>query len=106
MSDRETKRIRAEVFARAKGCCEACAKWTGEDFRLDHFFGRAKMKQSVENCWALCIGCDTSKTLNEPNAAHWFLRFILHCGRHGYSKMAEIAQAKMDWRQARMGRAT
>lgn len=94
----ETKRIRAAVFARAKGRCECgCRRWiTSESGQLDHQFGRAKVPQAVSNCWALSIACHEAKTLNHPSAAAWLQRFAWHAGKHGYLAERELALAKLN----------
>lgn len=94
----DTKRIREEVFARAKQRCECgCRRWiTPESGHLDHFFGRAKVPQAVSNCWALHPDCDARKTLNQPSARDWLLRFAFHAGKHGYLAERELALAKLN----------
>jgi hypothetical protein len=90
------KRLRAQVFLRAEDACEACGRYI--DFasgRLDHFFGRAKAAQSPANCWALCVDCDTRKTVNAPSAAWWLGQFILHASKHCFEAEAERAAAKL-----------
>jgi hypothetical protein len=100
-----TKRVRAAVFARADGACEACGKFVSpETGHLDHFFGRAKAVESLENCWALCVPCDDAKTRNAPTAAIWLAAFINHADRYGYTAAIERAFAKLQVLQAK-GRA-
>jgi hypothetical protein len=103
---RDTKKLRALVFARAADSCECgCRRYIGNDQgRLDHFFGRAKVAQALSNCWALSIDCDIRKTLNEPSGAYWLERFIVHAERHGYVLESERARAKLQVLQAK-GRA-
>lgn len=97
-----TKRLRAQVFLRAEDKCESCGKYIAFDSgRMDHFFGRAKAEQALANCWALCIDCDTRKTVNAPSAAWWLGQFILHATRYGYSAEAERAGAKLQALQAK-----
>lgn len=96
------KRLRAAVFLRASDACESCGRYI--DFasgRLDHFFGRAKAKESPANCWALCVDCDSRKTANAPSAACWLGQFILHATRYGYAAEAERAGAKLQALQAK-----
>lgn len=104
MSNRETKRIRSAVMERAQGCCENCAKWIGrdgEDGHLDHFEGRKHSAQSVENCWGICPRCHSAKTLNDPSAVHWLLRFLVHCRRKGLVDQAEKTMEQLEWKQAK-----
>lgn len=92
-----TKRLRAAIFARARGRCEAgCGRFiTPESGHMDHFFGRAKQPESVENCWALCLACDEAKTVNSPNARTWLLAFMRFADRYGYGLEYERAQVKL-----------
>ncbi len=91
-----TKRLRATVFVRADGACEACGRHiTEESGHLDHFFGRAKAPEAVSNCWALCLTCDVAKTANEPTAAFWLIAFIDHAEKHSYPVETERAAAKL-----------
>lgn len=97
-----TKRLRAQVFLRAEDKCEACGRYIDEaSGRLDHFFGRAKAAQAPSNCWALCVDCDTRKTVNAPSAAWWLGQFILHATRYGFTAEAERAGAKLQTLQAK-----
>ena len=82
-----TSSIRTEVFKRAGGCCECGCGRSFSDFdpgQLDHFLGRGKAPQSVENCWALMKACHLSKTRNSPTAAYWLRIFVNHQQRYGY----------------------
>lgn len=91
-----TKKLRTAVFRRASEACEGCGRHiTEETGHLDHFFGRAKAEESLENCWALCLACDDAKTVNRPSAAHWLERFITHADRYAYEAAAERAHAKL-----------
>ncbi len=102
---RATKKLRALVFARAKGLCECgCGRVLGESGHLDHAFGRAKVAQAVENCWALALKCDDAKTSNRPSAAFWWKRFRAHCERHGYGGWQACAEVKLEVLRAK-GRA-
>ncbi len=95
-SNRLLKIIRAAVFFRAGGRCEACGRHiTEESGHLDHFFGRAKVKEAVSNCWALCFECDSKKTVNSPSAAYWLSLFRVHAWRHRYAVELEMAGAKL-----------
>ena len=83
--------IRDEVFARAKGRCEA---WPSGDVRcgnkpevLDHWLGgigRRRQKEEVSTCWALCLKCNDHRTANWPSAAYWNDSFARHCYGHDY----------------------
>ncbi len=100
-----TKRLRAAVFKRADNKCEACGCFIDEETgRLDHFFGRAKVPQAEANCWALCLECDTSKTVNQPSATYWLVAFLAHAVDHNFEAEAERAGAKLQTLQAK-GRA-
>lgn len=91
-----TKKIRAAVFARAKGKCEcSCGRSLGESGHLDHFFGRAKMVESERTTWALCLFCDHHKTINKPSASFWLRRFRVHAKKHGFTGELERAEAKL-----------
>lgn len=92
-----SKPLRAAVFRRASGLCECgCQRYIDEESgRLDHYFGRAKVKESPETCWAISIPCDEDKTASRPNAEVWLQRFIAHCRRHGYAAEEELAKSKL-----------
>jgi hypothetical protein len=101
----ETAAIREAVFARAGGRCEMhdqtglrCGLPAEE---MDHFFGRGRAKQTVQNCWALCCGDHRNKTLNRPGGAYWFERFAEHARRHGYLAEAARADRESSWRTAK-----
>lgn len=99
------KKIRAAVFKRASNCCENCGQWvTEESGHLDHMLGRAKAPESVENCWALCVRCDTARTANDPSGTHWYSRMERVAIRYGYAATVEILRAKIQTLQAK-GRA-
>lgn len=68
---------------------------------LDHFFGRAKAPENTGTVWVLRAECHERKTLNQPNAEHWLLRFIRHCRLHGYADALEMAQKKLEWSRAK-----
>ncbi len=89
------KKIRASVFARAKGICECgCGRPLGESGHLDHFFGRAKASESIETCWAIRLDCDERKTRNEPTGIYWCRRFYAHARKHGYRDQMERVETK------------
>lgn len=88
-----TKKLRAEVCARADGYCEHCGVWVGlngESGELDHQQGRGKgrEKESVANCWLLCgaphylNGCHFKRTNNKPDAAYWWAAIVAHLKKH------------------------
>lgn len=93
---KRTKSVRAAVFARAKGKCEACCRPLGESGHLDHFWGRAKAPTNVETCWALCLRCDYEKTNNRPSAINWLRRYWVHCRRYVYPEQCERAEARAE----------
>lgn len=91
-----TKKLRALVFARAKGRCECnCGRALGESGHLDHMFGRARVPEAFSNCWALALSCDAAKTNNYPSAAFWLRRFRAHCRKHGFGAELDRADARM-----------
>lgn len=96
----ETDEIRRQVLERAGGACEVPGCYiifsTLNPGELDHFHGRGKAKQSVENCWQICRGDHRNKTNNRPSAAWWLERFIAHAERHGYRAEAERARARLE----------
>lgn len=103
----ETAAIREAVFARAGGRCEACSLPFGDldPGELDHFFGRGKEPQSVENCWALCHTCHRLKTDNRPDAAHWIEVFLaLVAEAYGYREATTKARNRLAFVNARGGR--
>lgn len=73
------------MFRRAGGFCEARCGTRIDEVRfghLDHFFGRGKVPESYENCWALCPKCDELKTLNKPDAQTHLRAFLNHACRY------------------------
>ncbi len=96
----QTSDIRAAVFERAGGKCECgCGgvAFTPYDLgELDHFWGRSKERQSVENCWALCRLHHQAKTRGYPGRTDWLCAFITHAKRHGYHEQVEKAQDQLD----------
>lgn len=92
------KDIRRAVFARAAGFCECgCGKAvTEETGHLDHFFGRAKAEEAVSNCWALTPEHDHARTVNEPSASYWLVRFVRHAAKHGYKSEEDRALTKLE----------
>lgn len=72
------KTIRAQVFARAHDRCEVpeCIRMA---LHFDHFFGRAKAEETVENGWAQCLIHSEAKTASRPSATFWQRAFIHHC---------------------------
>ncbi len=92
-----TKRIRLAVFERSRGFCECgCGKRiTFENSRLDHFFGRARIPESVSNTWLVAIACDELKTACKPSSVYWLRLFREHCRRHRYREEFERAQTRI-----------
>ena len=68
---------------------------------LDHFWGRAKVKESLENCWILCAWCDHDKTTNHPSNTDWCDRFRKHCITHQYTEQLERIEARVQWNAAK-----
>ena len=62
---------------------------------MDHFFGRAKQPESVENCWFICLTCHDNKTNNRPDARTWLLAFMRFADHYGYREAVELAQIKL-----------
>lgn len=92
----QTRNLRGEVFERSGFACECgCHRYLYDEGQLDHFWGRAKAKQSAENCWALSARCHSDKTNNFPSAADWVCRFINHCLRHDFHDEADKALARL-----------
>lgn len=92
----ETARIRAVCVDRSGGCCEACSRCFPEakyELQMDHFWGRGKVRQAVDNCWMLCGECHHKKTLNYPSRERWLNHFKDHCNNHGY--LTNSAKARL-----------
>ena len=62
---------------------------------MDHFFGRAKQPESVENCWAPCLECHKAKTANRPDARTWLTAFMRFADCYGYGEAFDLAQIKL-----------
>lgn len=96
----ETARIREAVMRRADGKCECgCGGDTMGlgPLELDHFWGRGKEPQTVENCWALSRWHHRLKTENKyPGREGWLRAFAAHCDRHGYAAEAAKARARLE----------
>lgn len=93
---RKTQKLRALVFARAKGLCECgCGRALGESGHMDHAFGRARAPESLATCWALALQCDDDRTNNRPSAAYWCDRFYVHAIKHGFHEEAHRAAIKI-----------
>ena len=91
----ETQRIRVAVFHRSNGWCECgCGDRLPFEWEMDHFFGRAKVEQSKENCWALTGACHYSKTRNYPSGITWAKRFETHAKKHGYQLEEAMAATR------------
>ncbi len=93
-----TGRIRAAVVERANGFCECgCGAPVSEEFgEMDHAFGRARVPQSVENCWFLAPRCHRQKTDNFPSAMWWVEDFRRHCQRHGYGEQEHRCEVRLE----------
>ncbi len=92
---KDTKSVRAIVFARAGGKCECGCGQALKAFDpgdLDHFWGRGKAPQSVENCWLLTRQCHRQKTDWYPCRQDWLLAFARHCDKHAYATEAMRAR--------------
>lgn len=101
----ETRAIYDLVDDRAAGRCEACGLlfWPLNAPELDHFWGRGKARQTVENCWLIHRTCHREKTDGRPTAAYWLERFIVHAYNRGYSSEVSKAQARLAFVRARGG---
>lgn len=90
----ETGRIYRAVEKRAGGRCE-CGCGTpfaseGENApQMDHFWGRGKVPQTVENCWMLTARHHAEK--GGPGRLAWLGKFKTHADGHRY--FAESAKA-------------
>jgi hypothetical protein len=94
----ETAEIWAQVMARADGLCECgCGYQFGPMIvaELDHFFPKARTRQSVATCWALTSACHRLKTRNEPSAEDWLCKFIGHAERHEYAGAEMMARGRL-----------
>lgn len=105
----ETRAIWEACWKRCGGQCECLC---GGDVRraeedspfnhwphiatMDHFRGRARVRQAVENCWILRADCHREKTNERPDKATWLRRFIVHAERHGYGFWAEEARKVLE----------
>jgi hypothetical protein len=91
-------KIRRAVFERANGACECCGAhvgFSGELGHWDHFWGRAKVAESLESTWGLCVSCDADKTHSRPSARWWIARFSEHCGAFGYHAECDRADNRL-----------
>lgn len=93
-----TKEIRAAVMERAGDKCEACrVGFCGMDHaELDHFWGKGKTPQTIENCWAIHHTCHRDKTNNHPSAVWWLNQFVAYSIRYGYAAEEAKAKARLD----------
>lgn len=82
----ETAMLRQMAFVRANGFCECgeCEQRLKFVWELDHFWGRVRQPQKLENVWCLNPECHFKKTRNSPGAIAWCERFAEHATRHGY----------------------
>jgi hypothetical protein len=97
----QTAAIRESVMWRAGGLCECgCGRQLNANqfsyaAELDHFFPKARTRQTVKTCWALTLHCHRRKTDNNPSAEHWLERFITHAEAHGYREEAGMATRRL-----------
>lgn len=92
----------AQMEERAKGKCECC----GTPLELfgaeaDHFWGRAKAKESLETVWLLSRDCHWQKTQNVMGRAYWLEAFLKHARRHGYTEQATKAGSALFYAKAK-----
>jgi len=77
--------LRAAVWERSGGKCEACGlPLVAERGELDHFFGgigRRTEQQCVANCWRIDGACHRQKTANDPTREWWLQKFLIHLNR-------------------------
>lgn len=95
--------VRAAVMERAGLRCECCGDG-GTIFNpltLEHMFGRVRVPETVENCWALCLACHHRKTDNIPSAVFWFEAFAKKAEARGDHAAAATARRDGEWRQAK-----
>lgn len=119
----ETADIRRECLRRAGGVCECgcgqslaleeSAPWEAGFPELDHMFGRGngRLPQSSETCWLLRADCHRQKTRNEPDAATWWKKFLVHATRQvaatsgveqaQWAKVANAASARLRFVEVR-----
>ena len=97
------KDVRARCVERSGGNCENgdCGKWAGEALHADHFFGRARIMESLATVWMLCPTCDFMKTTNRPNRSAWLGAYLTHCLKYGYE--TKRIEALIDWQMTKMG---
>lgn len=87
---KETSAIYEQVAKRAGGKCEcgcegeAAPSFATAQIQMDHFWGRGKTRQTVENCWMLSAFHHDLKSRNVPDAEAWLEAFRNHCRKHGY----------------------
>lgn len=102
----ETSAIYGMVMARAAGICECgCGTMATHlmPLEMDHFWGRGKRPQSVENCWALIRQHHRQKTDNKPTAKEWTEKFRSHALKRGYLNEAREAYRRILWLAAAKG---
>lgn len=103
----ETSAIWEGCWQRCGGKCECgCGQtlaprglsgFTNSKPTLDHFFGKARVKQAVQNCWMLRWDCHLEgKTQNKDGARIWHEKFITHCERYSYAAEAERARKRLE----------
>jgi len=93
-----TGRLRAEACKRARGACESCSVWIGdqgEDAEMDHVFNRRTVPEAIGNVQMLCRHCHRDKTEARPSAAHHVLRFMIWAMERGYDDEAYRAAVRL-----------
>lgn len=88
-----TDLVRAEVWRRSEGRCEACGLQIPDEIgELDHFIGGSRRRRltNTSNCWRLDPECHRNKTNNKPSRAWWLGLFEEHCENHGYPVPASL----------------
>lgn len=98
-----TARLRAAVFARADNRCECgCLRWLGDDAQMDHALSR-RVRESLQNCWALTRECHQQKTDSVGGAEVWLAKFAAHCRKHGYAGELERTESRLVFVRVRKG---
>lgn len=90
------EKIRAAVFERAAGRCEAWFEDAGLPERCGREAaimdrcegsGRDSQREGMEMYWALCVECSRERITKHPDAARWHRSFELHrkASRQGFT---------------------
>lgn len=97
----ETSAIYEAVRNRAGSLCE-CGCGTpfqeeGPDApQMDHFWGRGRAPQTVQNCWMLTVRHHTRKGASDPSREHWLKAFLNHCSWWKYHNEVAKAARKLE----------